>query len=670
MRKAALIFALLLSLPAAAQSLLLKAGVKDGRIGLRIAPASAEVWMQLRSCGLIAERVNVPQNVALNDLSFENAEQLTRTPLLPLAENDSASWKKLIAENSSAVLAHNFLYKSGAAAKTKKQNEQMLFGLVLLSADLDTALANALGLLVRDALAGKNAHYAYRVRPAKNLPGIAAATILVSTQDESVYPQIGSLQGKFDDRFVKLSWDTEREYGAYVIERSGDSLHFEEVSKAPVVHFRSQFEATKTRMDFRDTFPENKKTYWYRVRGINCFGERCTASNAVRGRGYFRLQGFPLIDSVATKKDQAVIRWRLSLPADREHIKELLLLRGGQEGGPYGKIAALPLRENGEALDEHPQRLNFYKIAAIDFGGDTICSYSAMGLIYDETPPAPPAALQGRIDEKGRVTLRWAANAENDLQGYRVFRSNSLNEEFAEISSLIITKPGFKDSLSLHTLAQEVYYRVQAVDKNFNNSPPSGPLKLQRPDTIPPVAAMIRHLRIEKRGIAMDFIPSPSADAQQYVLYRETGERKDSALKLWPAKDSLREFLDTSLQQGRGYRYKLLVFDKSENFSASNQPYIFYETGAREKISSLQALADRSAHEIRLSWKKEAQVFRYILYKGKKGEPFREFRTLRAEETQLSDRALNMGNTYVYRIKAILLNGMETEMSEEVTVEY
>ena len=40
--------------------------------------------------------------------------------------------------------------------------------------------------------------------------------------------------------------------------------------------------------------------------------------------------------------------------------------------------------------------------------------------LYDETPPAVPVKLTGKIDSTGIVRLEWKANTKKDLGGYHV----------------------------------------------------------------------------------------------------------------------------------------------------------------------------------------------------------------------------------------------------------
>ncbi len=90
----------------------------------------------------------------------------------------------------------------------------------------------------------------------------------------------------------------------------------------------------------------------------------------------------------------------------------------------------------------------------------------------DTMPPAVPAALTAVGRDKA-VSLRWKANAEPDLAGYKVYRSATALTGFAPLVS--IEAPAFLDTKEQVNL-KPVYYRLTAFDKAGNESQMSEPL--------------------------------------------------------------------------------------------------------------------------------------------------------------------------------------------------
>jgi hypothetical protein len=88
----------------------------------------------------------------------------------------------------------------------------------------------------------------------------------------------------------------------------------------------------------------------------------------------------------------------------------------------------------------------------------------------DTLPPATPSGLAVTLREGG-VRLAWAANAEADLAGYRVYRSGSALTGFSQVATT--ETPAYRD-----TLAGIAYYRIAAVDRAGNESPASASMAL------------------------------------------------------------------------------------------------------------------------------------------------------------------------------------------------
>ena len=123
---------------------------------------------------------------------------------------------------------------------------------------------------------------------------------------------------------------------------------------------------------------------------------------------------------------------------------------------------------------------------AFNSDGDGPLGTPRMVQMVDSIPPAPPVGLSAKADTSGMVLLTWLPNDELDLFGYRVFRANSLHEEFSQITAESVYANCFTDTISLKTLTKKVYYKILAVDQRQNWSAFSEVLEVGRPDVVPP----------------------------------------------------------------------------------------------------------------------------------------------------------------------------------------
>lgn len=638
----------------------------------------------------------VPENKQLFDLAVKNGYKITRQALnegktineIVLAENvrpipqtDSLTWVNLMKENKNSILVFKTFYENKTSAtlsvKEKEKQEKMLYHLMLLSCNFDSRLAASAGLFLTDSTINNKTCYRYKIEinSAPKNANYSPTTFTVNASELSKNPKINGLNGKFKNKTVQLKWHATpfvNNYAGYAIERSLDSLEFVRVNAAPVILLTSSYEKNKEHIFYTDTLPSLKKRYYYRIRGINYFGELSLPSNTISGEGFEELKTAPYIDSVKIISDQGIyVAWQLKNKNEIARVKKYVLLRSQNDQGPY--LAIHEANQNEFAFtDKNPNYANYYKIAAVSFNDDTLYSFSRLVLIPDTVPPEKPKGLKATVDKSGALILTWENNSENDLQGYKVFKSNALHEEFTQVSNKFIQNPEFNDKLNLNTLSKSVFYAVVATDKNYNNSPLSEPLEVKRPDTIAPVAPIITELKIKDKGIVVSWIKSSSNDVKLYALYRKDEKNlKQEKIKEWQQNDTTTSCVDSLAETGQGYYYYLMAIDESNNTSVSNSPYIKYETGFRKKINDFSFVVDRNKKVIRLFWKyEEPEIDKYIIYRAGKKEALTIIKTLAHPANTYEDKYPNIGNTYYYRIKAVYNNGAESIISDAIEAEY
>jgi len=416
---------------------------------------------------------------------------------------------------------------------------------------------------------------------------------------------------------------------------------------------------------------EQGKTYYYRIKGVNFFGEESEPSNVIKIVNGKPINSFPFIDSLKVVNNKMVfLKWRMNDREETGLISKYLLGRSKTDNGKYEFI----YQGNSllEYIDKTPLENNFYKVFAITLAGDTLSSYSRMASINDTIAPAVPKQLKAIVDKKGNVTVSWKKNTEQDLKGYKLFKVNSLHEEFVMVNQDFINDTVYKETLPLNNLAHYLYYAVVATDKMLNSSEKSEPFKLKRPDTIAPAKPIITNFKLKQKGVLLYFNLSQSDDvAYHEVLRKENENTATIIIRRIELKDTLKGIVDTTAALGEKYVYQLKAVDGDNNASISNSISIEYETGFRKPITEIKAIEDRTLHLITLKWKfNEKETESYVIYRASKTQPYTVINTLEGEQTTYVDKNLNIGNVYYYKIKATLKNGAETILSKPIEVEY
>lgn len=665
---------LFISGPACAQEnfIAVRYFVKKDSVMIRWAPSSPELFRTASEKGY---------KIVRTDLRNGDKKIISDEKILPLSK-DNPQWAGLIKSNNNAALLNELLFLpdnfGGNMSSQQKQTYlNTIFGFVLFSCDQDAELAKTAGLFFTDVAFEKNATYTYSVELSDNSDGFAykKGEVSVNTSVLSQNPSIDNLKGIFKNKTAKLKWDVagfNESYGAYNLERSTDNKNFRKINRAPLAFTYTQYDEGKTEITYIDTMPESNIKYYYRIHGINFFGEQSDASNIVTGTAYNEMLSFPVIESLQVIKNNSVfIRWKLGDPAESAFVEKYLLLRAPADKGPYEVLFSSADKKS--FTDSSPLPSNYYKIAAVSKGNDTLTSFSYLALIIDTIPPEKIMGLTAVADTNGIVKLQWKAAPEADFQGYKIFRANSLTEEFVQINKHFVTEPWCYDTLNLHTLSRYSYYAVAATDQNFNNSPYSDPVKVKRPDTIPPVPAVITTLSIKNNGVFAKWIPGSSDDVAKTSLLRRTespAANPDTVFVFYPTAPAT-EFTDSAAIPGKGYYYSVVVTDSSLNSSESEKMYLMFESGFRPKITGIEARADRVKHLVVLSWKySDAGVDHFLIYRSGAGSKMTSVASVPADEFTYSDPNLFMGNSYEYRIKAVYKSGVQSIISDPVNVEY
>src|SRR5690606_23263165 len=150
--------------------------------------------------------------------------------------------------------------------------------------------------------------------------------------------------------------------------------------------------------------------------------------------------------------------------------------------GPYTTVIDdIPITTRKISYDGL-ERVNYFTIAAIGKNGSESESYSTLVQPIDSLPPAAPMGLFGIADTTGIVTLNWDKNTEEDLSGYRLFRSLDPNIEFSEVTNTTFTGEEYLDTVPVANLNKIIYYKLLAEDQRYNRSPFSKVLIVRKPD--------------------------------------------------------------------------------------------------------------------------------------------------------------------------------------------
>ncbi len=636
------------------------ANIKKDSVMLRWVPETVPLWQTGIKYGYIIRRYTIAKDGVFIPDGLNKSLLLTKQPVRPVSSErfdilaDSDDRAAIVQE---AIYGADFqLNQSDNISEFLKKYEELevRLGFALFICDMSIDISKAAGLYFADHNITEGERYAYSISPANIPDGMQAepAVIVVDAGSVTGLPEVYDVQCIFLDKVVKFRWPImiyRGIYSAYVLEKSLDGKNFKPVSDLPLVNFSE--EENPEYFLFTDSLETNYQQTWYRIKGINPFGETGPPSEVVTGKGLPDFKAYATIDSAwLTGGEKVAIRWRVTESND-SHVRNINVMRAGSYNGTFVQLNKKPLDARSRNFtDDHPGISNYYQVVLVGEGNLKSSSFPYLVQTEDTDPPSVPAMLTGKVDSSGIVTIIWKENTDPDLMGYKVFRANSITEDFISLGRNIITKNLCIDTINLNTLTQKIYYQVVAIDKNYNSSDYSAVLELSRPDTIAPSPAIITRISFNGGKVSIEQESSPSKDVSRYELYRH-GE-KDTIPRQAAAwdKNLPASFTDIPALNGQNITYTLRTFDSSGNKSEISRK-VYAENASHNEIN-LTARQSTDGRTITIGWNIPSGFTptKTIIYRSIDKEPLSILITLASNELMFNDPDVEINTVYNYMV--------------------
>ncbi|MFF0475092.1 PA14 domain-containing protein [Streptomyces sp. NPDC004284] len=189
----------------------------------------------------------------------------------------------------------------------------------------------------------------------------------------------------------------------------------------------------------------------------------------------------------------------------------------------------------------------------------------------DKVRPLLPTGATLAYDKAlGKVTLKWAANKEMDLAGYRVYRRLGTSTTWTKVSSATALVTGTSHVNSPPPTGQRFVYEVRAVDKAGNESSGSSDLAVTTVDRTPPAAPYVNQTGCPDNLPYMAvYLATTAANAADIAWYE--AQRQNPVTGAWTTvfSGSERAFCDTDQPaDGRKVTYRGRARDAAGNWSA------------------------------------------------------------------------------------------------------
>ncbi len=655
-------------------------------IMIRWAPTEYSTWKQCNQYGYVIEKYTIVRNNQTLNKFEQSQAPITLTPK-PLA-----SWETLATNNDYAAAIAQALYGedfdvtmtnnkpngtdplSSMINETQKGDQR--YTMAMYGADHSFEAAAFAGLAYKDENVKKGEKYFYRIyaKVPTSIKKIDTAKVFIGLADYKPLPKPSDILIQFGDKSAMLSWDFENfkeYYTSYIVERSSDGgKNYTALSDKPATNLsNTQDKPGQGAITYLDSLGNNDTVYHYRIAGVSLFGDNGPYSNAAMGKGKNIIYTTPGISgSELDEKGNYYLTWQMedSLNAI---IKAFKVNQSEFIEGPY-KIYKndIPIDNRKIKIEKDSLKAsNYFTVTAISKDGEEKTSFPYLIQPQDTVPPAVPTGLSAIIDSLGIVTIKWNANTEKDLQGYRVFKTNVKGHELIPVKDSLYEINEASDTTTIKSLNSKLYYTIKAVDIRYNQSDYAPLIEVTKPDVVPPSQPLLADYEVTDDGIKLTWNNSPDEDVVIHNLYRKTiGNAADWALLQSFRDKKIQQYTDKTCEANKMYSYTIISLDSSKLESLPAVPITieFAEKRIKNALKSLDGEVDRDNRQITLVWKllpDIKNIKQFELYRGEDKVGMSLYKMIEKEAVTFIDKDLLVNTKYKYAIRVVFENGKTSD---------
>lgn len=646
---------------------------KEG-IKIRWAPVNEEYWRLYNKKGYIVQR-----------FSYDTLGNMDRG-LIQISDTirpwTFTKFKEYLTKSKNepyvGVVAQNLYGKTPSAAYkewTDYSDElQNRYAFTLLAAEYSPTGMESAGLGYIDTQVLKNRFYQYRIIGIRDeMSSLDTFDLYLNTFeiDELMTPTIE--EPLIDDKMVGFSWNRlahSQYFSGYFIERSEDGKNFIPLNKSPYINPISNTLPQNDRMiKWNDKTISNYKKYYYRIKGISPYGEVSLPSNVLILTGVDKTppQMPRNVNAEYLGGSRVKITWEYD--AKEGDLAGFMIGRSRKANESFENITGnLPLN-NGKRMfiDSFcvESTTNFYIVAAVDTAKNAAASLVSYAAILDSVPPSKPKGLVGNIDTIGVVTLHWPLGDELDIKGYFIWSANASDHVYINITPVPVQDTIWRDTISLKTLTKDIYFKIQAVDRMSNSSAHSEPIRLLKPDIVPPVAPVITDYKVETDRVVLSWQKSTSPDVSHHRVLRKARNEE-----LWTivARVQLKQassFVDYKILKNYSYHYSVVAVDSSDNISEMARPVqVKTQIDLKNPITDFAIQRDTLLKQVTLQWTDLPDVpyKEIIIYKSIDKGAVKSLARVKKKDGKVSnlfiDNKVFNSNTYEYTCKVVYDKGL------------
>lgn len=397
--------------------------------------------------------------------------------------------------------------------------------------------------------------------------------------------------------------------------------------------------------------------YFYRITAVDADGKESKYLAGTQGS----TRGCPVIGEMPVKAAVAVEKSAFSWQESDPDVTGYVIYRSSSPDGTFSQVgeSRTPKFSEGGFGDGETY---YYKVAKKYRNG--LQSQPSNPFAVSTKPrPSVPEKFTAKSGLARKVYLEWGNPKESDIGEFRLYRGDSEDGDFKKIASV---KPGWLSSPSYtdEKLADNTvyFYKLQSVDKDNLASPLSTAIKA----TTKPVPSTPKGLAAagnKARQVPLAWEKNPEKDVKKYLIF--SSEKEGGSFKRL-AETPQNEFVHKGLKDLSQYFYKIKAAD-ADALESDFSNAVSATTKARPVKPRALSAESGLPRSVRLAWgaNPEKDIAHYVVSrKTGLGGGFKDVGS--SKSTAYSDEKLDDGTRYHYTIRAVDVDGLESDASDKV----
>ena len=321
---------------------------------------------------------------------------------------------------------------------------------------------------------------------------------------------------------------------------------------------------------FIDNTAEMNKKYFYYISSENSAGLSNNSSVIAAVNNDYSKPDVPANFSAASDSVKVILTWNASTSSNVIGYKIYRNVKGNDS--EFLLLTPLPVKETTYADTLTKGALNnfYYKIVAVNkvyINSD----YSAPVAIKlkDVIPPAQPVIINTELNNNS-VVISWLQQFENDLAGYKVFRSEDSLSGFTELASL--TKEVLSYTNNNLEPGKNYYYKIAAIDAAGNTSQMSEYFNVLMPEKTAQSVELKFTASFDKQNNTVNISWDAIKDNQVkgYIVLRRDGDEEFG----YPVSEMVTasSFTESNVEALSKYSYSIkIIYENGEVVTTAEQ---------------------------------------------------------------------------------------------------